>query len=114
MPRLEEFRFKWMDAWFHTNRGYDSELRCRENGEVLIDVLVNRKPFEINLTGIEDTFIMDLEEIGIHEWDNKRYVSYDWFDGYMWTLTIAYDSCQINARGVNGYPASFPRFLCEC
>ena len=108
---MKEFKFRWTDAWFHINRGYDSTLRILENGDASIDVLVNKEPFEINLAGIEDSFIMDLEEIGIHEWDKKYYVCNDYFDGYMWWLSISYDDCQINARGDNGYPASFPRFL---
>ena len=111
MSRLKEFKFRWMDAWFRINRGYDSELECLENGEASIHVLVNMEPFEINLTGIEDTFIKDLEDIGINEWDKKYYVLHDYFDGYMWSLSIAYDFRKICAQGANGYPAPFPRFL---
>ena len=112
MSRLQEFRFRWMDAWWMIDCGCDCELRISANGEAIIDGLVNLEPCVINLAGIEDAFISDLEATGVCEWDKKLYEPYEaYLDGYMWTLEITYDSRRICARGENGYPASFPRFL---
>ena len=111
MARLKEFRFIWSDAWHQIDDGYDSILETGENGAVSIKVLVNLIPFSINLTDREDSFITDLEDIGVVEWNQKEY-SDPWVcDGDIWMLSVTYDSRRIIARGMNGYPSTFPQFL---
>ena len=111
MGRIKEFRFTWTDAWHQIDDGYDSILQTSENGAVSITVLVNLKPFVIDITGREDEFIADIEDVGAAEWDRKEYVDPWTFDGDIWLFSLTYDSCHIVAEGMNGYPSSFPQFL---
>ena len=111
MARLKEFRFVWTDACHQIDRGYDSLLQTSENGDVSIKVLVNTKPFEIDLFGIEDSFIEDLENIRVGDWKNKFFEDPWTVDGDIWKLSLTYDSHHIIAEGMNGYPESFTIFL---
>ena len=111
MGRIKEFRFTWTDAWHQIDDGYDSILQTSENGAVSITVLVNLKPFVIDITGREDEFIADIEDVGVAEWDSKAYIDPWTLDGDAWLFSLTYDSCHIVAEGMNGYPSSFPQFL---
>lgn len=111
MARLKEFRFIWSDAWHQIDDGYDSILETAENGAIFIKVLVNLIPFSINLTDREDSFIADLEDIGVPDWDQKEFSDPWVFDGDIWTLSFTYDSRHIITGGMNGYPSTFPQFL---
>ena len=111
MARLKEFRFVWTDAWHHIDDGYDSILETSENGAVSIKVLVNLIPFSINLTDREDSFIVDLEDIGVADWNQKEYSEPLVCDGDIWMLSLTYDSYHIIAGGMNGYPSTFLQFL---
>ncbi len=111
MARLKEYRFMWSDAWLQIDNGYDSILETSENGAVTLKVLVNLIPFSINLTDREDSFITDLEAIGVADWNQKDY-SDPWVcDGDIWLLSLTYDSQHIITAGMNGYPSTFPQFL---
>lgn len=110
MKRLKEFRFVWTDAWHQIDDGYDSILETGENGAVFIKVLVNLIPFSINLTDREDSFIEELRDIGVEDWNQKEYCDPWVCDGDIWRLSLTYDSHHI-VTGGNGYPSTFPAFL---
>ena len=111
MGRLITFRFIWTDAWMRIDRGYYCKLHKFKNGNVSIRGLANEKYFEINLSGIENLFIKDLESIGIGEWNQKFYHNPYVLDGNMWRLNLAYDCTDIHAEGMNGYPKTFLQYL---
>ncbi len=109
MARIKAFRFEWTDAWHHIGEGYDTILETSESGRVSILFLVNGRPFQLDLTDIEDSFIADMKLL--KKW-NKRYYDNDGvLDGTMWRLYLTYDDTVIAATGMNGFPANFLAFL---
>lgn len=62
----------------------------------------------MDLTGREGQFLEDIRSV--RKWNGKFYET-DYFDGTMWTFSLAYDNKSISASGMNGYPQSFLRFL---
>lgn len=109
MARVKAFRFEWTDAWHNISRGFDSILEISESGEVSIQFLVNGKPFQLNLTDIEDEFIEDMKIL--NKWNKREYNNFDALDGTMWSLHFTYDTSIIVARGMNGFPSNFLDFL---
>lgn len=109
MPRIKDFRFKMSDAWGMIDGGYDSVLEFSDNGDITILFLVNLKPCKIVLTNKENQFIKDM--CFLEKWNNKSYDNYYVLDGYMWSLSYAYDDIYVKANGSNGFPADFLVFL---
>ena len=109
MARVKAFRFEWTDAWDSISEGFDSILETSESGEVSIQFLVNGKPFQLNLTDIEDKFIEDMKIL--KKWNKREYHNFNIFDGTMWSLHFTYDTSVIVARGMGGFPSNFLVFL---
>jgi hypothetical protein len=110
VSKLSSFRFYWCDAWYSKGWGYDAILTSGEKG-TWIDVLVDGIPERINISDREDEFIDDLKNCKIFQWNEKYYVNPNVLDGYMWGLTLSFDSNYIKTRGSNGYPPQFELFL---
>lgn len=47
----------------------------------------------------------------LNAWNNKIYHNNYVLDGYMWSLSYAYDDININAEGINGFPTNFMNFI---
>ncbi len=114
MSRIKAFRFKWRDAWYTVNYGYDAILETSDNGDISIRISVNREPYKISLTGREDEFIEDMNFLKY--WD-KKYYHYKMspntimLDGTNWELLFEYDDVSIYTSGCEGYPLKFLQFL---
>lgn len=109
MERIKAFRFEWTDAWHQIDEGYDTILETSDSRKVSIQFLVNKEPYELDLTGIEDEFIEKMKIL--KKWNKREYNNYDVLDGTMWELHFTYDETIIVARGMNGFPSNFLDFL---
>lgn len=111
MSRLKQFHFVWCDAWHMIDSGYDIILETSDKGEVSLQCLVNLKPQKISLTDRENDFIDSLERCNIQTWNEKQYGNYNFEDGSMWDLVVAYDNVTVRSKGMNGYPKEFVLFI---
>ena len=109
MARIKAFRFEWTDAWFQIDEGYDSIVEISDSGKVSIQFLVNKEPFQLDLTDKEDEFIEKMKIL--KKWNQREYVNSGYFDGTMWRLFFTYDGTVIVSSGMNGFPSNFLDFL---
>ena len=108
---IEEFRFRWGNAWLHRDSGFDTILEKRPNNQYTINVLElrNDNPTVIEINA--EAFIRDLEKLKIQSWNKKEYLG-NYEDGDSWYLSIKYDQVSIWATGGGmGYPRNFQDFL---
>ena len=109
MSRIKAFRFRWEDAWGMIDSGYDTILEISDTGNIIIQFLVNNKPFQLNISDKEDEFIEDMKILA--GWNKKEYADPYTLDGTKWCLYFTYDDISVVSKGVNGFPSDFIDFL---